>query len=75
MVCGLTSEPPGIGPGALVPEGASILGFSQSLGCKTIYKNVYSGRDDPALHPDSETGYATYLFDLTVDRYFGEGHP
>jgi len=29
-------------------------------------------RDDPALHPDSQTGSAPILFDLTVDWYFGE---
>ena len=36
------SRPTGISPGGLVPEGASILGFSPNIGCKTIYKNIYS---------------------------------
>ena len=30
------------------------------------------GSDDPVLPPDSETAYATHLFDLTADTYFGE---
>jgi hypothetical protein len=55
-----------------VTEGASILGFSPSLGYKTIYKNIYSRRYESDLHADRQSEPTTHLFDLTSDRHFGE---
>jgi hypothetical protein len=39
------------------------LGFPQNPGCITIYKNIYSRKRPSGLHPDSQTGSVTGLFD------------
>jgi hypothetical protein len=35
--------------------------------------SVFLSSDDPVLHPDSEIGCATHLFDLAADWNYGEG--
>jgi hypothetical protein len=59
--------------GGLVPEGASILGFSPNIGRKTIYMNIYSRKKWSGFAPRQLNSIRTHLSDLTADRYSCEG--
>jgi hypothetical protein len=56
-----------------MPEGASILGFSLSLGCNTIYH--IQSEEMIQLYTRQLNWIRTHRFDLTGDWHFGEGQP
>ena len=49
-------------------EGASILASRRIMDARPSTKTSTVGGDEPVLCPDSETGCATHLTDLTADR-------